>query len=42
MPSWALGKDICEGATTVDGKMEASFWAAHDVEAGVQQWLFGW
>lgn len=42
MPSRALGKDICEGATAVDGEMEALFWAAHDVEAGVQEWLFSW
>lgn len=39
MPSWALGKDVCEGATTVDGKMEAPFWVAHDGGAGVQWWL---
>lgn len=42
MPSWALGKDICEGATAVDGKMESPFWAAHGGGSGVQQYLFSW
>lgn len=42
MPSRALGKDICEGATSVDGKMESPFWAAHGGGSGVQQYLFSW
>lgn len=39
MPPWALGKDICEGASSVDGKMEAPLRATHGDGAGVQQRL---
>lgn len=39
MPPWALGKDVREGASPVDGKMEAPLGAAHGDEAGVQQEL---
>lgn len=39
MPPWALGKDICEGASSVDGKMEPPLWATHGDGAGVQQQL---
>lgn len=42
MPPWALGKDICEGASTVDGKMEAPLRATHGDGAGVQQRLLSW
>jgi hypothetical protein len=42
MPSWTLRKDISEGASTVDGKVETPLRTTHDSVAGVQQWLFSW